>query len=58
MAEMGMSSPSMASRGVGGTYREMEGPRLASVEGGTTKLLMEIAPDDQRICRNLITGGE
>jgi hypothetical protein len=31
---------------------------LASVDGGTTKLLMEIAPDDQRISWNLITDGE
>jgi hypothetical protein len=53
-----MSSLSMASRGAGGAYRHMEKPRLATVEGGTTKPLMEIAPTNRRICWKLVIGGE
>jgi hypothetical protein len=58
MAKTRMSLSSMASRGAAGAYRQVEEPRLAAVEGGTTKPLMEIAPADRRICWNLVAGGK
>jgi hypothetical protein len=45
-------TPARGRRGAGGACTQVEGPRTATVENGTTEPVEKLIPDDRRISRS------